>query len=163
MLKKIVPFIICIPFVLGISGCASNIGSNEYSTGQVGEATHTYQGVIISKRIVKVEGNTTSELLGTVGGAAAGGVLGSFIGGGTGRTVATIGGAALGGIAGNEAGRKLSEQEAYEYTVRLDRDDSLRTVVQGADVDLPVGLHVFVQVSSQGRSRIMPDGTGTGY
>jgi osmotically inducible lipoprotein OsmB len=42
------------------------------------------------------------ETVGTVGGAAAGGVLGSAVTGGS--TVGTLGGAAIGGYAGHEAG-----------------------------------------------------------
>lgn len=39
--------------------------------------------------------------VGTVGGAALGGVLGSQIGGGSGKTLATVLGAAAGGLAGS--------------------------------------------------------------
>lgn len=42
------------------------------------------------------------EQVGTVGGAAAGGVLGSAVTGGS--TIGTLGGAAIGGYAGHEAG-----------------------------------------------------------
>ena len=46
---------------------------------------------------------TTNETLGTVGGAAVGGVAGSALG--RGSTAATIGGAAVGGIVGHEVGQ----------------------------------------------------------
>ena len=42
-----------------------------------------------------------NRIAGTAIGAVAGGLLGSQIGGGTGRTLATVGGAAAGGYAGN--------------------------------------------------------------
>jgi osmotically inducible lipoprotein OsmB len=42
------------------------------------------------------------ETVGTVGGAAAGGALGSAVTGGS--TIGTLGGAAIGGYAGHEAG-----------------------------------------------------------
>lgn len=42
------------------------------------------------------------QTVGTVGGAVAGGVIGSAVGG----TAATIGGAALGGYIGNQAARR---------------------------------------------------------
>jgi len=42
------------------------------------------------------------ETVGTVGGAAAGGVLGSAVTGGS--TIGTLGGAAIGGYVGHEAG-----------------------------------------------------------
>ena len=48
------------------------------------------------------------ETVGTVGGAVAGGAIGSAATGGS--TVGTVGGAALGGAVGNEAGRRYEER-----------------------------------------------------
>ena len=45
---------------------------------------------------------TTNETLGTVGGAALGGAVGSAVTGGS--TLGTIGGAAIGGVVGNRVG-----------------------------------------------------------
>ncbi|HYC45223.1 MAG TPA: glycine zipper 2TM domain-containing protein [Burkholderiales bacterium] len=45
---------------------------------------------------------TTNETLGTVGGAALGGAVGSAVSGGS--TLGTVGGAAVGGIVGHEVG-----------------------------------------------------------
>ncbi len=42
------------------------------------------------------------NILGTVGGAVAGGVVGNQFGGGSGKTIATVGGAVAGGYLGNE-------------------------------------------------------------
>jgi len=154
MFKNFMPIVLVLPFILG--GCATTLSSSEYDVAQVGEATHTYQGTIVQKRIVKVEGNSTSQVVGAITGGLLGGLFGNQFGGGTGKVVTTIAGGALGGVAGNEVGKKLSSQEAYEYTVKL-KDNSMRTVVQGADVDIPVGQHVLLQVSSGGRSRIMMD------
>ena len=52
-------------------------------------------------------GVTGKEVLGTVAGAAVGGLLGHQIGGGSGRTAATVVGAAAGGF----AGYKLAEEK----------------------------------------------------
>jgi hypothetical protein len=52
-------------------------------------------------------GITGTEVLGSVAGAAVGGLLGHQVGGGSGRTAATVGGAAVGGY----AGYKLAEQK----------------------------------------------------
>ena len=49
-----------------------------------------------------------SETVGTVGGAVAGGAVGSAVTGGS--AVGTIGGAAIGGAVGNEAGRRYEEK-----------------------------------------------------
>ena len=48
------------------------------------------------------------ETVGTVGGAVAGGAIGSAATGGS--TVGTVGGAALGGALGNEAGRRYEDR-----------------------------------------------------
>ena len=52
-------------------------------------------------------GVTGTQILGTVAGAAVGGLLGNQVGGGSGRTAATVGGAAVGGF----AGYKLTEEK----------------------------------------------------
>ena len=49
------------------------------------------------------------ETVGTVGGAVAGGAIGSAATGGS--TVGTLGGAAIGGAVGNEAGRRYEERQ----------------------------------------------------
>jgi hypothetical protein len=61
--------------------------------------------------------------LGTLGGAAAGGALGSLIGGGKGRTAAIVGGALLGGLAGNQlVDRPVEEQQRQQAEASRDRD-----------------------------------------
>jgi osmotically inducible lipoprotein OsmB len=54
-------------------------------------------------------GNPTGrgETIGTVGGAAVGGMAGSAMGGGT---AGTVGGAVLGGVIGNEVGERYDER-----------------------------------------------------
>jgi osmotically inducible lipoprotein OsmB len=51
----------------------------------------------------------SSETIGTVGGAVAGGAIGSAATGGS--TVGTIGGAIVGGALGNEAGERYDERK----------------------------------------------------
>jgi osmotically inducible lipoprotein OsmB len=48
------------------------------------------------------------ETIGTVGGAAAGGAVGSAVTGGS--TVGTLGGAAVGGVVGNHAGEQYDKK-----------------------------------------------------
>lgn len=57
------------------------------------------------------EGGISKETGGTVLGGIAGGVLGSRIGGGRGKTVATIAGAILGGVLGGAIGKQLDERD----------------------------------------------------
>jgi uncharacterized protein YcfJ len=53
---------------------------------------------------------------GTVVGAVAGGLLGSTIGGGKGKTVATVAGAAAGGYAGNRVQKNMQEKDMVTST-----------------------------------------------
>ena len=51
---------------------------------------------------------STNETVGTIGGAAVGGVVGSAVTGGS--TLGTVGGAALGGWAGHELGERADRR-----------------------------------------------------
>jgi surface antigen len=51
------------------------------------------------------------QTVGTLGGAALGGLLGSQFGSGTGRLVATGAGVLIGGLVGSEIGRTMDEQD----------------------------------------------------
>lgn len=150
-----------VALVLGLcfnlSGCARNISSDTYSASHVGEASQTYQGVIVAKRQVNVEEGERLQdnTAGLVGGGVGGGLLGSLLGGGKGRVLGAVGGAAAGALAGAYAQKALSQQTAWEYTVKLD-NGSLRTVVQGQDTSLSIGQKVLLQVSHGGRSRVTP-------
>jgi osmotically inducible lipoprotein OsmB len=53
--------------------------------------------------------SSRGETVGTVGGAVAGGAIGSAATGGS--TVGTVGGAAVGGALGHEAGRRYEERD----------------------------------------------------
>jgi len=59
-----------------------------------------------------------NRLAGTAIGAVAGGLLGSAIGGGKGKTLATVGGAAAGGYAGNQVQKNMQEKDVSTSTER---------------------------------------------
>lgn len=56
----------------------------------------------------------TKETVGTLGGAAVGGLLGSHVGKGSGRLAATAAGVVLGGWLGNEIGSSLDKADRAE-------------------------------------------------
>ncbi len=60
-----------------------------------------------------VPAKADSETLGTLGGAAAGGLIGSQFGKGGGNVAATVGGVIAGGIIGNAIGRDADEDRYY--------------------------------------------------
>ena len=66
-------------------------------------------GIAATAAMAACGGNPTGkgETVGTVGGAAVGGMAGSAMGGGT---AGTVGGAVLGGVIGNEVGERYDER-----------------------------------------------------
>lgn len=59
-----------------------------------------------------------NRIAGTAIGAVAGGLAGSQIGGGSGKTLATVAGAAAGGYAGNQAQKSMQEKNTVSRTER---------------------------------------------
>lgn len=59
-----------------------------------------------------------NRIAGTAVGAVAGGLLGSQVGGGSGRTVATVAGAAAGGYAGNQVQKNIQDKNTVSRTER---------------------------------------------
>ncbi len=72
--------------------------------------------VVVALALAGCEGNQMGQkqTIGTLGGAALGGLLGSQIGGGSGRLVATGLGVFLGGLAGSEIGKSLDRADRLE-------------------------------------------------
>ncbi|MDR1475631.1 MAG: glycine zipper 2TM domain-containing protein [Holosporales bacterium] len=141
-----------------VSGCAKDLSPDSYTAGQAGEVSQTYKGKILNVRQVTVEGSDSlgGNIAGAGIGAVGGGVLGNMIGQGKGRILSTAAGAALGGIGGAYAEKKLKQQKALEYIVKLDNGQTI-TLVQGVSPAFSVGQRVFVHVSGNGRSRITAD------
>lgn len=136
----------------GIAGCASDIDSNYYSTGSVGQVSQAQGCMVVSVRPIKV---STQNGAGTAIGGIAGGIAGSQIGGGnTAHLLGAVGGAILGGFAGNAAQEGLTSQQGYEYIVRLDNGNTVSTT-QGADVLLNPGQRC--QIIFGNPARIIPN------
>ena len=136
----------------GIAGCASDIDSNYYSTGSVGQVSQAQGCTVVSVRQIKV---STQNGAGTAIGGIAGGIAGSQIGGGnTAHLLGAVGGAILGGFAGNAAQEGLTSQQGYEYIVRLDNGNTVSTT-QGADVLLNPGQRC--QIIFGNPARIIPN------
>ena len=136
----------------GIAGCASDIDSNYYSTGSVGQVSQAQGCTVVSVRPIKV---STQNGAGPAIGGIAGGIAGSQIGGGnTAHLLGAVGGAILGGFAGNAAQEGLTSQQGYEYIVRLDNGNTVSTT-QGADVLLNPGQRC--QIIFGNPARIIPN------
>jgi outer membrane lipoprotein SlyB len=123
-----------------LAACASAVGRGG---PEVGEQSVRY-GVVTRIAPVELEGDHQLGV-GTVLGAAAGGVIGHQFGGGSGRDVATVLGAVGGGLAGNAVqNRYVDRRPGQHIFVRLDNGVSI-AVTQPANSALRVGDRVYIQ------------------
>jgi outer membrane lipoprotein SlyB len=83
--------------------------------------------------------------VGAVGGAVVGGLLGSQVGGGSGKKAMTVIGAVGGGLAGNEIEKRQRATTLYSVKVRME-DGTLRTLTQSTAPT--VGQKVSVEGST---------------
>lgn len=80
------------------------------------------------------------KLLGTVGGAVVGGLIGNQIGGGSGKKIATVAGAAAGGYAGNKVQGNMQKNDTYtEMEQRCHTVMDTREEVIGYNVSYRLG------------------------
>lgn len=81
--------------------------------------------------------------LGTLAGAAIGGIVGNQVGGGTGRTVTTAAGAAGGAYVGHEMEKRRNAGEIYKVTIRMD-DGTTQAFAQEAAPEVSSGDRVKI-------------------
>ena len=138
--------------ILVIGGCAKNISPNVYSTDDTGVVSRVSKGVIISKRIIKFEGQSG---VGAIAGGVAGGAAGSTIGGsGAANVVGAVGGAVAAGVIGHEIDKAVNRRTGYEYIIKLE-DSKTISVAQEKSIQLAVGQKVLVIYGPT--TRIVPD------
>jgi outer membrane lipoprotein SlyB len=114
-----------------LAACAgpSNSGS-VYNSYQTMNEQSVRMGTVESVRNVTIANPDSG--VGTVGGAALGGLAGSEIGHGSGSGAAGIVGAIAGGVIGNRIENQANNRPGFEITVRLDNGE-LRSITQAAD------------------------------
>lgn len=132
---------------LGVSGCASGLGSADYSRAEARRVQEVQMGVVEHVREVRVEGTKTG--IGAAAGTVAGGIAGGGVGHGRGSDVAAVAGAVIGGIAGAAAEEGFTRQKGIEITVTLDQGRTI-VVVQAAEEQFKVGDRVRVLTGSGG-------------
>ena len=91
--------------------------------------------------VVQVSGD--GNYLGTLGGAAVGGLLGNQVGSGNGRTAATVAGAVGGALAGRQIEANRRSGQRYEVIVRY-ANGATQTIAYDNDPGFRVGEHVKV-------------------
>lgn len=128
-----------------------NTASNEPGRAPAGPAytaapaVDPYAGQVVSVNTVKTPEPTTG--LGALGGAVIGGLAGTQIGNGRGRTAATIVGALGGGLAGNTVEHAVHKATTYDVQVRME-DGSYRNFSYQTDPGLQAGQRVHVSGDS---------------
>ena len=129
-----------------LGACAAG-GPMSQPSPQLGEQ-QIQLGNIVQINPVTLEGDHQLGL-GAVIGAAAGGLLGSLVGGGSGRDVAIVIGAIGGGVVGNKVQNNYAGKQAGSHIiVRLDNGVHV-AVTQPLNADLYVGERVMIQGSGQ--------------
>ncbi len=104
---------------IGASGCQGTAGDLFGSRQQTQPIASNVNGTGSIQSIDLVP-RSQGMGLGTLAGAAVGGLLGHQVGGGTGRTVATAAGAAGGAYVGHEMEKRRRSGEIYKVTIRMD-------------------------------------------
>lgn len=114
-----------------LAACAgpSNSGS-VYSSHQTMNEQSVRMGVVESVRNVTIANPESG--VGTMAGAALGGLGGSQIGNGNGSAAVGIIGAVAGGLIGNRVENQVNNRPGFEITVRLENGE-LRSITQAAD------------------------------
>ncbi len=148
-------WVLLILLELPLSGCVSDLGADTYSRAEARSPQWVQLGTVESLRPVNIEGTRTP--IGSGAGAIAGGVAGSTVGHGPGRTVAAVAGALLGGVVGAAVEEGVTRSTGVEITVRQS-DGSLRAYVQQLEPNqiFRVGQRVEIHTSQSGVSRVIP-------
>ena len=127
------------------SGCESlgNLGSSGGSQTQEQPIASNVNGTGTIQTI-EVVPRSQGLGLGTLAGAAIGGVLGHQVGGGTGKTVSTVAGAAGGAYVGHEIEkRRRTDNQIYKVTIRMD-DGTTQSFAQEAEPTVKQGDRVSI-------------------
>jgi outer membrane lipoprotein SlyB len=136
------PLAAALALILAVPACAPTNTGSTFTPGAMGAAAQVSFGTIVSARPVQVQGSSGG--LGGVGGAVAGGLVGSTIGGDwRAQMLAGVGGALVGGAVGAAAERNLSSGTAVAFVVQEDRGSAFE-VVQTNEDSLAIGERVMI-------------------
>ncbi len=147
---RIIQILVATLLTLLLGACASSNSGSVYSRDDARKTQTVRTGIVESVRQVKLEG--TKSPIGTVAGAAVGGIAGSSIGQGKGSTIGAVIGAVVGGLGGSAAEEMMTRKDALEITVKLD-GGGLTAVVQEADELFKAGDKVRL-IESGGNTRV---------
>lgn len=140
--QPFLPLATALALILAVPACAPTNTGSTFTPAAMGSAAQVSFGTIVSARPVQVQGSAGG--LGGVGGAVAGGLVGSTIGGDwRAQMLAGVGGALVGGAVGAAAERNLSSGTAVAFVVQEDRGGAFE-VVQTNEDSLAIGERVMI-------------------
>jgi len=114
-----------------LAGCASTPQSGSvYHASQTQNEQVVRTGTVESVRNVVIANPESG--IGTMSGAALGGIAGSQAGSGSGQAAMSIVGALAGGLLGQRVEKNANNRPGFEITVKLDSGE-LRAITQTAD------------------------------
>ncbi len=137
----------------GLSGCGPSYSPDTYASNAAQQANKVEQGIVVGVRDV---GISAAGTVGSVTGAAAGGIAGSQAVSGPVSAFTALGGSLVGGIAGATVEHATADTVAFEYIVRKKNGD-LVSVTQKDKTPLTLGQKVLVIMGTQ--ARVVPDYT----
>jgi outer membrane lipoprotein SlyB len=134
---------ITLMLTLGLAACNTTADPSMGSASGIDHA-NVRSGFGTVESVERVD-RANVGVLGTIGGAVVGGLLGNQIGGGRGQTAATIAGAAGGAYAGREVERRTrGNTDVYKVYIRMD-DGAYQAVAQETAPVFRQGDRVRVQ------------------
>lgn len=120
---RIANLVIALLASVTVAGCATGLGGGDYERAEARRVINVRMGIVESVRPVKLEG--TKSPVGTIGGAAIGGIAGSTVGQGKGAAIAAVVGAVVGGLAGAAAEEGITREQGIEITLKMDNGEIL--------------------------------------
>lgn len=123
-----------------LAGCASGLGGGDYQRAEARRVINVRMGVVESVRPVKLEG--TKSPVGSLGGAAIGGIAGSTVGQGKGAAIAAVIGAVAGGLAGAAAEEGVTRKQGVEVTLKMDNGELLAVTQEDGGENFQPGERV---------------------
>lgn len=146
MFKRVSAVGTAIALAISLTGCVNdNAASGDvYSASEAKQVQSVSYGTLVSVRAIKIQGDDNSNIVGALGGAILGGLVGNTIGGGAGRSVAAAGGAVLGGVAGQKVQSGLNTSNGVELEIRKDDGNTIMVVQKQAATRFSVGQRVVL-------------------
>lgn len=138
-----------------LAGCTNSTSGDVYSSSQAQRIQTVTYGTVLSVRPVKIQDGDDNNVVGAIGGAVLGGLVGNTIGGGRGRNLTTAAGAVAGGLAGQGVQGAMNRSDGVELEIRRDDGQTVAIVQRVGSTPFAVGQRVMI-ASSGSNVTVLP-------